>query len=165
MIIEFIKTALTIPSGINGIVAGRGAYKATVQLKMDICTYMTRGITKVNKVLDSATSLQRKQAFQEFKKWSLPKKNPNAIRKFSVNGCPPVHHVKQLFSVRKDIATVLSTTGVYLDHELRKKLIYLDSRLNDYELSYEHHKNTRFHYARCFILRTKMRAIKYETGC
>ncbi|UGS48556.1 hypothetical protein JMT66_23730 (plasmid) [Kosakonia cowanii] len=164
MIIEFIKTALTIPSSINGLLAGRVAYKATVQLKMDISTYMTRGIAKVNRVLDSATPLQKKQAFQEYKKWSLPRKNPNAIRKLSVNGCPPVHHVNQLFSVRKDIVTVLNTNGVYLDHKLRRKLINLDGRLNDYELSYAKHESTKFHYARCFILRAKMRAIKCDTG-
>ena len=164
MLIELIKTALTIPSGINGLVAGRGAYKATTQLKMDIAVLMKRGITKVNLVLSSATPAQRKKAFQEFKKWSSKSNNGTPLRKLRINGCPPVHHVQQLFSLQTDLAAALGTTGVYLDPKLRRKMLILNNRLKDYQLSYTHHQNTRFHYARCYILRSKMKAIKFDTG-
>lgn len=164
MLIELIKTALTIPSGINGLVAGRGAYKATTQLKMDIAVLMLRGITKVNLVLSSATPDQKRKAFREFKKWSSKSNGGTPLRKFKINGCPPVHHVQQLFSLQTDVAAALGTAGVFLDPKLRRKMLILNNRLKDYQLSYAHHQNTRFHYARCFILRSKMKEIKFDTG-
>ncbi|MEB6537349.1 hypothetical protein MXM51_22835 [Pantoea stewartii] len=164
MLIELIKTALTIPSGINGLVAGRGAYKATTQLKRDIALLMKRGITKVDQVLSSATPDQQKKARQEFKKWSPKRKGGSGLRKFKICGCPPVHHVQQLFSLQPDIAAALAVPGVYLDPKLRDKISFLNNRLKDYQLSYANHQNTRFHYARCYILREKMEAIKLATG-
>ncbi|QDY44498.1 hypothetical protein [Candidatus Pantoea soli] len=156
--LDLIKTITSIPTAVNGIVAGRAAYKAHEQARKDLMTYMDIGMRKTNKILRNATKEQRVGAILEYRKWRIPK--PNGVMDLEVRGKVPVNHVSELVGLKADIGAILALNTVFLPQRLRKRLINLNQTLKDTESSFEKRGKEWFYFARCYILRKQIRRVK-----
>jgi len=159
--LEILKGLLSLPTSLNGLIAGRSSLKADVQTRNDICYYMRSGIRKVETVLRSASDEQKVEAEKEYQSFKLPKNEPGRSKKFVVRGKVPANNAAKLFQVTKDVDAILSISTVFLSKELRRKLTDLRTLLQTCEFDYEH-SNGDFRFARCYRLKEKMRKIIKE---
>jgi len=159
--LDILKLISTIPTALNGFVAGRASLKADVQTRNDIRYYMRSGLMTVQKILDSASDKQKLAAEEEYRLYKLPKNDPRRCKKFSVRGKIPAKNAAKLFQVTKDVEAILSIATVFLSKELRRKLTSLRTLLQTCEFDYEDDDNY-FRFARCHRLEEKMNEIIKE---
>lgn len=156
-LIVVLKIA-AVPAAITGLLAGRTFYRSHRQLKHDIKVVMEDCKSATKTILNTVTPKQSLDAQREYYLTRLSLNHPNRLKQFKILLFVKPNLAAYLFATKTDIDTILSNNSVFLNENLRTKLMKLRRYILKCETAYQYHTN-KFTIARCYHLLDKINVI------